>query len=173
MGISQLLTDSISKLTLKFQCKNCLYPPGSVEHTTQWLLSLLPCQGTVTQSHTFCSDTEPWEAQEGPARCPFTTASGELQPSCERSSCHMPESQPNPLCQSCTATAAHREHPWQSPEQPAPHTDTPPLTASARHIYLPGQEEEGMKLLPCCSTGTCGIPQHQPSPPAAQSHLTA
>lgn len=78
MGILQLLTVSISELTPKFHCKNCLYPPGSVEHTTQWLLSLLPCQGAANQSHTFCSDMVPWEPHEGPAQWPCRWAPAKL-----------------------------------------------------------------------------------------------
>lgn len=167
MGISQLLTDSISKLTAKFQCKNCLYPSGSVEHSTQWLLCLLPCQGTVpnlTPSAVILS-------LEKPKRALPSVLSPLLQVTSSQAvrgaAAHVPESQ----CYSQILSASlhsnsSSQNPCQSPEQPAPHRQTPhpSLPLLAKHIYLPGQEEEGMKLLPCCSRGTCGILQFSAAP---------
>ena len=174
MGISQLLTDSISKLTAKFQCKNCLYPSGSVEHSTQWLLCLLPCQGTVpnlTPSAVILS-------LEKPKRALPSVLSPLLQVTSSQAvrgaAAHMPESQ----CYSQILSASlhsnsSSQNPCQTPEQPAPHRQTPhpslPLLANT-FIYQGRKKREWS-----CSHAAAEAPvafsssqQHQPSPPVCR-----
>lgn len=163
MGILQILTVSISELTPKFQCKNCLYPPGSVEHTTRWLLSLLPCQAAVNQSLTFCSDMVPWEPHEGPAQWPFRWAPAKLPMVSRRPCAWVTLLRPNLLCQSWHGNSSSQRisltMPWGTCSTPQPS-----LPLLARLIYLPGQKEEGMKLLTCGSTGISCIPQYSAAP---------
>lgn len=133
---------------------------------TQWLLSLLPCQGTVNQAHTCCSDTVLWEPHKGAAQWPFTTASDELQLSC-------PWGSQLTSCLSRTATAKttlpvparQQQLTEKIPESALSNllhtgTDTTPLTASAGKADLPRQKEEGMSSAAPALPSSSLVPLH-------------